>query len=667
MKYLGKRLRELREESNLTQSKIAEYSETNQSSINRYESGRTEPSLQILNWYANYFNVSIDWLFGRTDDRQCGSDAWGGTKSAFAKRAGNMPGEERTENPTLVREIIMESVRAHPELVAYMYKNSRTEPYIPVTYREYAEDVAALGAQLVEMGLSGKRLAIIGENCYNWAVAYFAALFGAGIAVPFDKELREEEIKNLLKAAECEAIFYTERYDKVMENIDFVPHKIRMSLYSGAEHPPGAVTWRMLVDMGKGLPQSKRDAFMATPIDEKAMAALLFTSGTTGDAKGVMLSNRGMGTNISDMSAAHDAKPGGSTVSILPIHHIFEAVMGHLFMLSNGVAIAFADGLKYLQKNMEEVRPTIMLFVPLLLENYYNKIMNNVAERGDEADLRRRINDYLSLRNKLGPENDQKARLLALDMFKDEQAIFGGRLDSIFVGAAACNPKVVQGLQEIGLKITYGYGMTECGPLMTTTPYFSDTMGKSGSVGPPTASGAMRIENPDERGIGHVCYKGPTVMLGYYNRPEETAEVMRGGWFHSGDFGIVDENGWLYITGREANIIVTKTGKNIFPEELEAILNTHPFVEELMVYAAEDKKRGGALISAQIRPAYDEIAKVHGTGAAYNGKRLTAILRDVITEFNSSVANYKRIRHISIRTEEFVKTPTKKLKRSRNV
>jgi long-chain acyl-CoA synthetase len=278
-----------------------------------------------------------------------------------------------------------------------------------------------------------------------------------------------------------------------------------------------------------------------------------------------------------------------------------------------------------------------------------------------------RVSEYLGLRNKLGPNDDSKARLIAREMFKEEQAIFGGRLDSMFVGAASANPRVIQGLQEIGIKVTYGYGMTECGPLMTTTPYFSDTMMKTGSVGPATASGTMRIENPDEKGIGHVCYKGPTVMLGYYNRPEETAEVMRGGWFHSGDFGAMDEDGWLYLTGREANIIVTKTGKNVFPEELEAVLNTNPYIDELMVYAAEDKKRGGALISAQIRPDYDMIAEKFGKDTAEDDVRVIGILRDEIAAFNSAVANYKRIRHISIRTEEFVKTPTKKIMRGRNV
>jgi long-chain acyl-CoA synthetase len=655
MKNVGEQLRALREGAKLSQMKVAEYAGTNQPSINRYESGHTAPPLDILLWYAEFFDVSMDDIFGRAG-RPYGAfgEAGAGSETADAK-------------PVIVRDIIMESVEAHPDLTAYLYKDARTEPYRAVTYRETAEEINALGAQLVEMGLKGKRIAVIGDNCYHWAAAYFAVLFGVGVVVPLDKELRPDEIKNLLKIAECSAVFHTERYDEALADVDFVPYKIRMNIYANTPNPEGVLTCKGLIEAGKGLPQEKKDAFKAIEIDENAMAALLFTSGTTGDAKGVMLANRGMGSNIRDMSAAHGVKPGGATVSILPMHHCFEAVMGQQFMLTNGVAVAFGDGLKYVQKNMEEVRPTVMLFVPLLLENLYHKIMAGVTEAGGESDLRRRCNDYLKLRTDLGVHDDSKARLIAREMFKEEQAVFGGRLDSVFTGAAAINPKVIQGLQEIGLKITYGYGMTECGPLMTTTPYFSDTMGKAGSVGPSTPSGTMRIDKPDEKGVGEVCYKGPTVMLGYYNRPADTAAVMDGAWFRSGDFGIMDEDGWLYITGREANIIVTKTGKNVFPEELEAALNTHPYIEELMVYASEDKKRGGALISAQIRPDCAAIEEAFGADTAANAARVLEILRGAIDEFNAGVANYKRIRHIMIRGEEFVKTPTKKIMRNRNI
>jgi len=664
MKKIGSKLKELRENAKISQSKLAEYANTNQSSINRYENGKTTPPPEILLWYAEYFDVSLDYVYGRTHDRRGRSDAWG---ERLKEQDAAVVRDGREAKPVIVRDIIMDSINAHPDLCAYMYKEERTGPYISVSYYEFAVDVLSLGAQLIEMGLSGKRIAVIGDNCYQWAVSYFAVLFGVGIIVPLDKELRTEEIKNLLRIAECDAVFHTERYDESLEDFEDIRYKIRMNVYSGAGHPENVLSWSSLVESGKGLPQKKREDFLATPIDEYAMAALLFTSGTTGNAKGVMLANRGMGTNIRDMMQAHNVKPGGTTVSILPIHHIFEAVMGQQFMLANGVAIAFGDGLKYIQKNMEEVRPTVMLFVPLLIENFYNKIIAGAYERDGETDLRRRINDYVKLRTELGADNDVKARLIAREMFKEEQALFGGRLDSIFTGAAAASPKVIQGIQEIGIKLTNGYGMTECGPLMSTTPYFGDTMGKAGSVGPSTPSGTMRIDNPDSKGVGEICYKGPTVMLGYFNRPEETAAVMRGGWFHSGDFGMIDDDGWLYITGREANIIVTKTGKNVFPEELETVLSANPYIEEVMVYAAEDKKRGGALISAQIRPDYVQIGAGFGADAAASDERVTEILRDVIKAFNAEVANYKRIRYISIRKEEFVKTPTKKIMRSRNV
>ena len=655
MKDIGKRMRILRENAKLSQAKVAEYIGSNQPSIGRYETGFTAPPLDVLVWYANFFGVSMDELFGRENLPKHPS-------ALSATDAGS-----RYKRPVIIRDIIMESVNSHPDLTAYMYKDARTEPYKHVTYRETADDINALGTQLVEMGLKEKRIAVIGDNCYHWAIAYFAVLFGVGVVVPLDKELRKEEIVNLLKVSECEAIFHTERYDEMLADIDFVPFKIRMNVYAATPNPEGQLTCKGLIEAGKKLSKDKIESFQSTPIDDTAMAALLFTSGTTGNAKGVMLSNRGMGTNIGDMAGAHNAKPGGSTVSILPMHHCFEAVMGQQFMLTNGVAIAFGDGLKYIQKNMQEVKPTIMLFVPLLLENLYRKIMEAAVENGREADLRRRINDYIKLRNELGPEDDSKARLIAREMFKEEQAIFGGRLDSVFTGAATINPTVIQGLQEIGLKITYGYGMTECGPLMTTTPYFSDTMSKPGSVGPATKSGTMRIDKPDAKGIGEICYKGPTVMLGYYNRQKETAESMQGDWLRSGDFGIIDNEGWLYVTGRQANMIVTKTGKNVFPEELEAELVLTPYIDEIMIYASEDKKRGGALISAQIRPDYEAITDSFDAETAADAGKVFDILHKSINEFNAGIANYKRIRHIMIRDEEFVKTPTKKIMRSRNV
>ena len=652
MKDIGKRMRALREKAKLSQAKIAGYIGSNQPSIGRYETGHTAPPLDVLVWYANFFGVTMDELFGR---------------EPMSKISLTEDAAEQNGKPVIIRDIIMESVGAHPDLTAYMYKDARTEPYKHITYREAAEDINALGAQLVEMGLKGKRIAVIGDNCYHWAATYFAVIFGAGVIVPLDKELRKEEIVNLLKVSGCEAIFHTERYDEALADVDFIPYKVRMNIYADTPNPKGVMTCKGLIEAGKKLPSEKIEEFKTTYIDENALTALLYTSGTTGNAKGVMLSNRGMGTNISDMSGAHNAKPGGSTVSILPMHHCFEAVMGQQFMLANGVAIAFGDGLKYLQKNMAEVKPTIMLFVPLLLENLYKKIIEEAIEHGRDADLRRRINDYMKMRNELGPKDDSKARLIAREVFKEEQAIFGGRLDSVFTGAATINPTVIQGLQEIGLKITYGYGMTECGPLMTTTPYFSDTIGKPGSVGPATKSGTMRIDKPDEKGIGEICYKGPTVMLGYYNRPEETAESMQGEWFRSGDFGIIDDDGWLYITGREENMIVTKTGKNVFPEEIEADLVLTPYIDEIMVYASEDKKRGGALISAQIRPDYEAITADFGADTAADATRVFDILHKATDEYNSGIANYKRIRHIMIRDEEFVKTPTKKIVRSRNV
>ncbi|MCL2492689.1 MAG: AMP-binding protein [Clostridiales bacterium] len=672
---IGARLKILREEAGYSQVKLAKLAGIGQPSIGRYEGGGTAPSLAILLWYADFFGVSLDYIFGRTDDP-------GGVK----KQAG---GAADTQAPAVVRDVLTAAAESHPDLDAFWVRPERSASFRAVTYREAFADIRALGAALLELGLYGKHIAIVGDNCYSWILACYATLFGAGVVVPLDRELRTDELLYLLRHAKCEAVFYTERMDEMVEKADFVPFRIRMNRYTGTETPHAKgrtegkdpnrffaelrraskkpIALASLLAAGRALPKEKIAAYQALPIDPDAFAALLFTSGSSENARGVMLSNRGMAANLSDMRAAHDVRPGGRTISILSMHHCFEFVMGQQFMFANGVCIAFGDGLKYIEKNMREVKPTVMLFVPLLLENLYQKILRGTAEAGKEADLWRRINDYLKLRGRLGPNDDRTAREKAREFFYEEQKIFGGKLDSIFTGAAPIDPQALRGLQEIGIKVVFGYGMTECGPLMTTTPYLSDTLAKIGSVGPRVASGRLRIDKPDAKGVGEICYQGPTVMIGYYEDEKRTERVMEDGWFHSGDYGLLDEDGWLYLTGREANIIVTKTGKNVFPEELEAELMREPYITEIMIFASEDKKRGGPLISAQIRPDYAVIREALGENFADDEGLVSDLIRGVIVDFNESLANYKRIRHVQIRHEEFEKTPTKKVVRRRNI
>ncbi|MDR2486430.1 MAG: AMP-binding protein, partial [Clostridiales Family XIII bacterium] len=536
-----------------------------------------------------------------------------------------------------------------------------------ITYQEAFADICAVGAAMTEHGLRGKKIALLGENSYPWIVSYLAAVSGGIVAVPLGTELGADAIHNLLGIAGCDAIFYSERFDEIVAEAA-VPLKFRMNRYTGAEDPAGTLTWNGLLAEGRALPAERIRAFRKQEIDPDAMSLLMFTSGTTGNAKGVMLSTAHVGRNVWDMEQAHDIQPGDITVSILPIYHIFEAVMGQQFMFAHGATVAFGDGIKYLKKNMAEAGANVQLLVPLLVENFYKTIWRQARRDGREEDLVRRIREFRKIRDehaeRYGREDDREVRAIGRGMFREELAEFGGKLEMIFTGAAAIDVKYIKGLHDIGLKVTQGYGMTEAGCLISATPYFSDTYEAAGSVGPVTPSGKIRIANPDENGVGEILYTGPCVMKGYYNMPEQTSQVMEDGWFHTGDFGFLDSRGWLYITGRKNNIIVTKTGKNIFPEELEFELAKDPRVGEIMIYGGTDSIRGGIAVSIQMRPNLEAVTADKGE---LTPEEVLELMKGIVAEYNTTLPNYKRIRNVYVRDTEFVKTATGKLMRQASI
>jgi long-chain acyl-CoA synthetase len=311
---------------------------------------------------------------------------------------------------------------------------------------------------------------------------------------------------------------------------------------------------------------------------------------------------------------------------------------------------------------------TVQLLVPLLVENFYKTVWNKAKKEGKEKDLTARIAKYKKIREKYikehGTYDDRIPRETGRRMFAEEIRELGGKLEHIFTGAAAVDAKYVRGLQDIGIKVINGYGSTEAGCLLSSCPAYGDTYGTAGSVGPVTPSGEVSIKNPDEDGVGEVLYRGPCVMMGYYNMPEQTEKALEGGWYHTGDYGFLNDKGWLYLTGRKNNIIVTKTGKNIYPEELEFELSKNPYIGELMVYGSLDAVRGGMAVSVQIRPNYDEIKADKGD---IDHAAILKLIKKIIADFNTGVADYKRIRAIFIRDTEFVKTATGKLMRQASI
>ncbi len=554
-----------------------------------------------------------------------------------------------------LKEMLQDSVRLFGENAAFLVKDEKGGNYREITYNQFQKDIDSLGTQMLAMGLKDAKIAIIGENCYSWLVAYYAIVNGVGVAVPLDKELNEVEIHNLMKTAACEAVFFTDTYSSYFQEFP-VKHKIQMKAYEKEPDQEGAVIpFKEWLEKGCVLLEGGDHSFQDTAVDSYEMKMILFTSGTTDVAKGVMLCHHNIVSNILDGSRIVNVLETDRTLSILPIHHTFESTMGTGMILYAGGSIAICEGLKYIAKNMEEAKVSILVGVPLIFESIYDKIWKQAEKTGKAKKLRKAIKWNKSLKG-MGLDMSQK-------LFKAIHKKFGGNLRMIVSGAAPIDPNVIRGFEDLGLKVLQGYGLTECSPLISGTPDFSDTYKKAGSVGLCVHSGAIQIVDKDDDQIGEILYAGPNVMMGYYNLPDKTEEVLKDGWFYTGDLGFLDDNGWLYITGRKKNVIVTKTGKNIYPEEVEYYINRNKYIQESLVHGLLDNNED-TLVSAQVRPDYDVIYEEFGENL--DEGQIHALIKKVIGEINEKLPIYKRVRNFSVRREEFIKTTTKKIKRHQN-
>ena len=566
------------------------------------------------------------------------------------------------EKITSLKQMLKVSAEKYNERPAFLVKKEKGGNYEGIKYKQLKNDVDALGTALLNMGYGGSKIAIIGENCYEWITTYLAVVNGAGVVVPLDKELNQEEIYNLIATAECSAVFFTDTYENIFKGHP-INHKVRMKVYGDRtglsekleEEPAneGIINWTSMVARGEALMQQGDSSFIDIEPDPEEMRMLLFSSGTTGNAKGIMLCHRNIASNLMDTRRIVQVTPEDRTLSILPIHHTFENTMGMLLILYSGASAAFCEGLKYVTKNFVEAQATILVGVPLIFESIYNKIWKQAEKNKLDGALRKAIKLNRFLKS-LGFSAEKK-------LFKTIHESFGGRLRMVVSGAAAIDPNVLRGFEDFGIAMLQGYGLTECSPLVSGTPDYSDRCRKAGSVGPAVASGEIRIDDPDEEGIGEIVYRGPNVMLGYYKMPEESAAVLKDGWFYTGDLGFLDNEGWLYITGRKKNVIVTKTGKNIYPEEIELYVNRSKYVHESLVHGVNEGDDAGTTVGIQIHPAYNIIYEEFG--AEYDDACVYKLIKGVIKDINEKLPIYKRIRNVSIRKDEFIKTTTKKIKR----
>ena len=384
------------------------------------------------------------------------------------------------------------------------------------------------------------------------------------------------------------------------------------------------------------------------------MSVLLFTSGTTGIAKGVMLSHRNICEDLMSAPTILNVNTWDIFFSVLPVHHTYECTCGFLMPLYKGASIAYCEGLKYIVKNLAEVQPTMILAVPLIFESLYNNIMKSVRKQGKEG-LVRKVLALNKVTKKIGLDLN---KLLLKDILK----VFGGRMRVLISGGAAIDPAILQFFNDLGFISVQGYGLTECAPMAALNPDNHKYM-RNSSVGHILPGMEVKIEDKNEDGIGEICLKGPNVMMGYYNMPEETAKVIKDGWFHTGDLGYVDDEDFIYITGRKKNVIITANGKNVFPEELEYYLGRSTMVSESMVWAQEDESGQDTVIVATIKPDMEEVEAAIGKEAAADAEQVEKLLWAEVDKINENLPFFKKIKKITVRREEFEKTTGKKIKR----
>jgi len=564
----------------------------------------------------------------------------------------NKDGYPGTEYKT-VKEFFDKSTKEFADRPFILEKFNRKGNFEEITYGKFREDVINLGTGLVRgFKLKGEKILIIGETTYHWYVSYMAMLGGVGIAVPTDKELPDNELENIVKRSDAAAIIFSPRKkDQIKKIANRCPGvKYFMEMYSDEKIDGRFVGLEHVMNEGKFLVDMGCTDYTDIEIEPDAFAVLIFTSGTTSAAKGVMISNTNLAYNINSVTPYVYLTPEDRLFSVLPLHHTYESTIGFLYPMAMGASVAVCQGLKHIANDMKETSPTAIIAVPLLIESLHKKIVQGIEKSGKTTAVKTMISLSNGLKN-LGIDVKRK-------VFKDIYANLGGRLRIIVSAAAPIDGKVGRWLEDIGITFLQGYGLTETAPIAALTPDW-DT--RVGSAGKSVVWDQIKISEPNEKGEGEIWIKGKTVMLGYYEDPEATAEVMNDGWFNSGDIGYMDGDGFIYITGRSKNVIVTQNGKNIYPEEIETLLSKVEEISESMVYGKEVAGEKELIITARIIPDYDRIEELHGKGL--NEEEIYKLIWEQIKKVNRKLSNYKTVKKLEIKEDQFEKTSTMKIKR----
>ncbi len=552
---------------------------------------------------------------------------------------------------TDLKDMLKKSEEKFGDRPAYVFKTEEPDKFKEITYKEFINNINSLGTALIDMGLKDKRIAVISDNRYEWGMAYLATVAGTGIVVPLDKSLPDNEIESLIVRSEVEAIFYSNKYDDIMNKIKEQGNtNVKFFISMDLDKKENDIySQKELMKKGSELIKEGNREFLDSKIDAEAMGIMLFTSGTTAVSKAVMLSHKNICANLMDIASVIKVDENDRFLSFLPLHHTFECTVGFLYPISKGCSIAFCEGIRHIADNIKEYRITIMISVPILFETMYKKVMKSIEKKGKLDTVKKgiKISQFLL---KFGIDIRRK-------LFKEIHDNLGGKVRLFVAGGAALDPETEKGFNELGVKTYQGYGLTESSPVIAAE---DDKYTRLGSIGRAFPSLDVKVVETNEEGIGELVAKGPSIMLGYYNNEEATKEAIdKEGWLHTGDLAKIDKDGYIFISGRKKFVIVLKNGKNIYPEELETLVNKIEGITESFVYGKPEED-GDYKICAKIVYDKEMVNEIYGTT---DENELKEIIWKEVKKVNKTMPAYKYIREISITDKELIKTTTQKVKR----
>ena len=547
------------------------------------------------------------------------------------------------------RELVNRYSTLYSDKVAFEYKQTpNSTEHIKITYKKFAEDIKSLGTALISLGLTDKRIALIGPNRYKWCTSYLAITTSNMTVVPLDTSLPDNDIEDLIIRSKADAVIFDHKYENVFSKIAS-EKKSKLSHYICMDDSNNFLTYSNLIQKGHSLLINGDTNYDNVKIDNNKMSIMLFTSGTTSISKAVALSQSNICEDIYALAQMTDIRKDDTFLSFLPLHHTFESTCTFLYGTFSGITVAFCDGIKYVQKNLAEFKVTGFVCVPLMLEIMYKKIMKGIEAKG-KTKLVKNMTTVCNGLLHVGIDIRRK-------VFKEILDNLGGKLRILIAGGAAMSKEAIQGFLNLGINLLQGYGLTETSPVVAGE---NDNFKRCGSVGFPLPGIDVKIDSPDSDGIGEIIVKAPTVMLGYVDNDEATAEVIKNNWFYTGDLGYFDEDGFLFVTGRKKDVIVLKNGKNIFPEELEILINKLPYVSESMVFGRPCDD-GDYKISAKIVYNKDILNEYHPNIS--NDDLLNLVWNDIKEKVNHKMPAYKYIREIILTDTPLIKTTTQKVKR----